>query len=209
MGLINQLSTALGMKNSEPNLAAAQLILAGPSRMEEIAAGLVTEKNDLLADCAEVCTMVAEKKPEIVAPHVEKLVPLLDHKKTRVRWEAMHALAYCAPLRPDVMAGLMGKLDEILRTDKSTIVRDYAITALGNYGQLDQDTAQAVLPILKIGINIYDGKHAKLVLEGYQKMLPHLGTETVYLQRTAENLQDHPRGTVKKAAKQLLKKLSN
>jgi len=98
MGIIDQLSSRTGDRTSQSNREAATRCLAEPALFADIVGALSCENvlsvdYRLLGDCAEVCTMVAEVRPELVAPHAALLPPLLDHKKARVRWEAMHALA--------------------------------------------------------------------------------------------------------------------
>jgi hypothetical protein len=57
------------------------------------------------------------------------LIQFISHKVTRVRWESTHALVpeQIAPLLPDLVA----KIEK----DKSVIVRDCAVLALGEYGR--------------------------------------------------------------------------
>ncbi len=205
MSLVDQLSSSLNIKNEGPNKEAAEVILKTPQRVEEIMEALPITSPDLLGDCAEVLTMVSEQQPQIVVPYAERIFPLLSHKKTRVRWEAMHCLANLAFFIPQEMTELLPTLEERIREDDSTIVRDYAVTALGNYAASSKTAAQTVFPLLKMAINVREGKHAKLVLEAFVKIVEFLPEEKEYFQTIAEIHLEDSRGSVKKAAKQLKK----
>ena len=96
-----------------------------------------------MGDCAEVMTEVAKVPPEWVAPYAPLLPELLAHKKTRVRWEAMHALALVAAHIPESVCPLLPRLDGLIHNDESTIVRDHAIDAVANYAQVSPRAAEA------------------------------------------------------------------
>lgn len=205
MGLMDELSTSLELRNSEPNKAVAEKIIEDAALLHEIVVGMDTARDGLLADCAEVFTMVSEVKPELVAPHCDKLPPLLTHKKARVRWEAAHSLAYCAHLIPDLITDLLPTIEALITTDKSTIVRDYLITAVGNYGGNSAAAANLAFPLLKTAETVYDGKHAKLVLNGYAKLAQYLPEENPFFEATLTAYKKHIRASVKKAARDLEK----
>lgn len=205
MSLVDQLASSLNIKNETPNIDAAAVILKSPQRIVEIIEAIPQAEPALLGDCVEVLTMISEQQPQLVVPYADQIIPLLSHKKTRVRWEAMHCLAYLASFIPQRMSGLLPQLEEHIREDDSTIVRDYVVTALGNYGSTSQEAAQQVFPLLKMAVNVRDGKHAKLALEGFVKLVGLLPHEKDYFLRTAQAHLEGNRGSVKKAAKQLLK----
>ena len=207
MNLINQLSTSLKTKNEAPNRRAADVILKNPQRVNEIIGGISEAAPALLGDCIEVLTLVAEQQPELITPYADVIIPFLQHQKTRVRWETIHCLAYLAESIPGKIKNILPVIEDLIRQDESTIVRDYAVTTLGNYGKTSFQAANKVFPILKMAINIREGKHAKLVLEAFVKMSVFLDSERDYLNRISEvYLADH-RSPVKKGAKQIKGKL--
>jgi HEAT repeat protein len=173
--------------------------------LTEIAGALQNKDAALVGDCAEVLTKVAEEHPDWVAPYAESLAALLDHKKTRVRWEAMHALALIATLAPELMASLLPQLGQIIRSDSSVIVRDGAVDAVGNYAGTGPAAAEAAYPILKEALTAWEGKQTARALNGLSKMvvvLPELAGE---IRSLGQQYLDHRRGVVRQAAKALLR----
>ncbi|MFS0861206.1 HEAT repeat domain-containing protein [Fredinandcohnia sp. 179-A 10B2 NHS] len=193
MKLITGLSSQLGEKTEEGNRRVANACITNPELLQEIADSLSSENAALVGDCAEVLTKVAEVKPKIVLPFAGRLLPLLSHKTTRVRWEAMHALALLAFHIPVKIHSLLPKLVELIETDKSTIVRDYAIEALCFY------------PLLKGSLSVWEGKHRARVLKGMLYVCQSTSKFTLEIRGIAEEYIEDHRGTVKKAARALVK----
>lgn len=205
MGMLDQLSSQVGNRNQAANERAAERCLEDPTLLEEIAQGLRQEKADLLGDCAEVMTMVAERRPDLVSPYVDLLSALLSHKVTRVRWEAMHATALVADRVPEQILGLLPRLTEMLRTDKSIIVRDYAVDAVGNAAKAGESAARQVYPALRDAVYVWESRHVGHALAGLCNVVasaPALAGEVAPL---GEEFADHSKGTVRKAAKALAK----
>lgn len=204
---LGPLSSQIGQRSEAANRDAAARCLANPALLDEVAFGLGHKDAALAGDCAEVMTMVAQAAPGLVAPFAEGLVPLLEHKATRVRWEAMHALALVAGRRPEVIGGLLPRLGELISSDGSVIVRDYATEALGNYAGTGPAAAEQALLYLRRALEAAGGKHAGRALDGMAKAVeaaPGLAGELVPL---AEQYAGHERGVVRKAARGLLKRL--
>lgn len=208
MTILSQLSSQLGTRNQAANEAVAAQLLAIPELMPEVAAGLQSTKADLLGDAAEVMTMVAQRQPALVAPYAEALAALLGHKTTRVRWEAMHALALVAHLVPVQIIALLPKLDAILRSDKSIIVRDYAIDALGGAAKADAATAQQLYPLLKEAAYLWESRHVGHALTGLAQVVTSAPALAAEIAPIGQAFADHPKGVVRKAAKALLKAIS-
>jgi hypothetical protein len=208
MSLLKQLSSQVGDRSEEANREAAALCLADPSLLPEIAAGLQSTDPALLADCAELLTMVAQERPAWVAPYAPALAALLNHKHGRTRWEATHALALIADLAPAVIAPLLPQLAETVRKDKSVIVRDYTVDMLGRYGRTSAEAARAVLPLLQEALTLWEGKQAARALHGLAEVSERLPSQAAEIREIGQRFSSHPRSSVSKAAKQLLKRLA-
>jgi hypothetical protein len=203
-----QLSSQTGDRTEQSNLEVVRLCLENPGLLEDITAGLSHQDADLVGDCAEVLTKVAEQRPDLVAPYVEGLAALLSHKKTRARWEAVHALSLVAALRPDAIKANFERLTNLLHHDNSVIVRDYATDTFGAYAQTSAEAARAAYPVLVDMLTLWDGKHAARALRGLgsvAKAAPDLEGEIMGI---AQQYTRHGRGVVQKAAKALVKVLS-
>ena len=110
--------------------------------------------------------MMAESAPELVAPYVEPLARLIEHRATRHRWEAVHALSLVTSLVPDEIAELLPRLHDRLIIDKSVIVRDYATDIIANYAGTSPEAATVAFPILREMLTLWSGKQARHALEG-------------------------------------------
>jgi hypothetical protein len=209
MTILNQLASQIGQRSEQANHRVAAMILNEPQLMDEIVVGLHSKDAGLLADCAEICTMLAESEPGLVAPYAEQLIPLLQHKKTRVRWEAMHALALITPLVVALINEHFSTIKRLFIEDKSVIVRDYAVVCAGNLAAGGREYAQRVFPFLKESLTAYHTKHAKLGLIGLGQAAPFLKGHTGELIDLANLYLQHVKPSVKQAARQLKKVLEN
>jgi HEAT repeat protein len=205
MSILNQLSSQVGDRTEYSNRKVVLQCLEDPDLLAEIAEGLKDRDAALIGDCAEVLTKVAEGHPEWVVPYAEALVPLVNHKNTRVRWEAMHALALITAYTPTTINALLPKLEEILRTDKSVIVRDYATDALANYAGTVKSAAEASYPLLREALTVWSGKQAGHALKGLANVAVMLPMKRTELHVIAEEYSHSDKEVVRKKAKELLK----
>ncbi len=202
--ILEQLSSKSGARNEEPNHRVAELCCNQPKLLGDIANGLESKDANLAGDCAEVMTMVAEQHPDLVIPYGGQLAGLLSHKKTRVRWEAMHALDHMAHLAPELIESLLPRLEEIIRDDESVIVRDHAVDALSGYASTGPAAAARAYPLLKIALSAWDGKQAGHALAGLKQVSLYYAAPARELRSLAEIGLADSRGVVKKAARELL-----
>jgi hypothetical protein len=204
MSITQQLSSQVGDRTEASNKAVAAQCLEDPAILADIHAGLSSKEANLQGDCAEVMTLVAEKRPELVVPFAADLLALLAHKKTRVRWEAMHALSLIAEHVPASIESNLPLLSELIQTDPSTIVRDHAADAVGHYASVGPKAAEKAYPILRQALSVRDGKHAKQALYGLGNVAHHLPEKRAEIHALAEEFRDHKKGVVRKAAETLL-----
>ena len=205
MAVTDLVSSQVGDRTQGSNRAVVAMCLEEPDLLAEVAAALDSRDKALVGDCTEVLTMTAQECPELVVPHAPLLPPLLNHKTTRVRWEAMHALALVAPLAPELIEGNLTKVAELIRGDRSVIVRDYAVTALGNCAMAGRGYAEAVAPILREALTLWEGKQAGRALDALCQVAAVLPECRQTLADLAEAYLEHPRGVVRKAARKLLR----
>lgn len=207
MSLIKQLSSQTGDRTEASNRRVVVQCLDDSELLREIAGGLHSQDKRLVADCAEVMTQVAEYHPEWVAPFAGELAVLLNHLHTRVRWEAMHALALVVEFTPLTIESLLPKLTEMLQTDKSVIVRDYATDAIACYGSTGTSAAEAAFPLLIDMLTLWNGKQAAHALQGMLYIAEQLPEKLPELQQVAEEYSHAEKSVVRKAAKKLLHSL--
>ncbi|MDZ7332708.1 MAG: hypothetical protein ONB31_12075 [candidate division KSB1 bacterium] len=205
MSILNKLSSQVGDRSEYSNRKVVIQCLDDPDLLAEVAEGLKSKDAALVGDCAEVLTQVAEQHPEWVAPYAEALAALLNHRATRVRWEAMHALAFVAACVPTRIASLLPTLAEKVRGDSSVIVRDYATDAIANFAATGKSAAETAYPLLKEALTVWNGKHAGHALKGLlnvARQIPALRAELIAI---GEEYSHSVKGVVRKAAKDLLR----
>ncbi|MHB8134852.1 MAG: HEAT repeat domain-containing protein [Anaerolineaceae bacterium] len=207
--VLGNLPSQMGQRSEQSNRKVAAFIQENPEFLNEIKDGLTQKNADLLGDCAEVCTMIAEQNPELIAPLAENLLPLLRHKNTRVRWESMHALALVTSLVPGLVQESIPMLESLFRSDKSTIVRDYAIIAAGNLASVGTAQAKAAYPLLSLALTLHETKFAKHGLDGFSKSAKHIKADYDELMDIAELYLEHARPSIREAAKKLKKTLQD
>ncbi len=204
MIVLSRLSSQVGDRSEESNRRVAREALEQLFVLAEIAQGLSADDPRLVGDCAEVMTMVAEQRPELVVPYVEEIVPLLSAEKTRVRWEAMHAIALVVRLVPERIAPIIDDLGAKIRSDKSVIVRDWAVYALGAYGSTSKEAAQSAFSILAEAQTAWEGKQAGKALEALGKLVASDASLTQQAGSLAEPYLTHRSPTVRRLAKKLI-----
>ncbi len=209
MSIINQLSSSQKQRSEQGNRNVAALILDNPQLIHEIIACLQSKNKALLGDCVEVCTMLAADEPELIAPYSDQFFPLLNHKNTRVRWEAMHAVALITPYIPDSVVNHWNQLAHQFEHEKSVIVRDYMVVCAGNLAASEASTASKVYPFLIDALNAYQTHHAKLALEGLAKGLANLKANWQEIAELADLYIQHPKPSIRKAARQLQQRFSS
>jgi hypothetical protein len=205
--VLHQLSSQVGDRSEAANRAVAAQCAKHPELLKEVADALGDANAALVGDCAEVLAKVAEVDPGLVVPYVEKLAPLLRHATTRVRWEAMHALALAAGQVPRLITRLLPQLRELLRTDSSTIVRDYVVEALAGYAGAGKAMAEKAFPLLAEALTLWGGKHAARALHGLARAAEKAPQHAAAIRTLAYGQLGSGRGVARKAAKALLREM--
>ena len=207
--LLSQLSSQVGDRTQAATLKVADRCLEKPALLAEVATGLAGDDASVAGDCAEVFTQVAMRRPETVAPYAATLAAQLGHKTSKVRWEAMHALALVAATPPAdrTIGGLLPSLARLIQEDKSVIVRDYATTALATYASNGPSQARAAHPYFLQALEAWDTKHAARALAGLTHAAIHVPALHPSLLPIAHTYADHGKTTIRTAAKSLLRLL--
>lgn len=208
MSLLLNLSPQIGDRSETPNQLVASLCMEHPKRLAEIATGLSGINPALVGDCAEVMTLVSEQQPEHIAPFAPALAKLLEHKTTRVRWEAVHALVNVSQSSPEIVENVLSALAELIRSDPSAIVRDYAVDAVANFAASGQSQAEKAFPLLKEALEAWKGRHAGHALSGLVNVAMLVPELRPALGQIANGYLSVEKAVVRKAAKTLQKAAS-
>lgn len=205
MSILAELSSSIGERTEDANRAAAEKVRNNLQLLDDIAQGLTSSDANLVGDCAEVITLIAEDHPGAVVPYLSYIPDLLKSKKTRVRWEAMHTVLFVARQVPAQIEAWLPLLTDAIDKDTSVIVRDYAVRAIGEYAATGKEAAHKAFPHLLKAVSAWDGKQAHHALNGLQYVValdPSLGSKVC---EAAVPYTSHKKAVVRKAANALLK----
>jgi hypothetical protein len=74
----------------------ARKVIENPGLFGEIAEGLKADKARVKYGCAKVLRIVSEQRPDLLYPHFDFFVRLLDHDNKILQWEAAFVLSQLA-----------------------------------------------------------------------------------------------------------------
>lgn len=202
-----ELSSQSGDRTQAANLRVAERVVADPGLLDRLAEGLMAKDTALVGDAAEVMAMVAERRPELVVPYAARLLPLLEYRHSRSRWEGMKALSLVTHLVPDLIEGRLSQLRDLLERDRSVIVRDHAIDTVAGYASTGVERLKQGLPLLQLALVVSEGRFAARALRGLARVAGLEPTLRPMLSAISEEYLGHGRVSVRNAAKQLRKAL--
>jgi hypothetical protein len=136
MSVRDRLASALGRRDERPNVELAEALAAKPQKgaiaelVTLLSSGSAAEQNDAI----KVLYEIGERRPNLVAPHVEAFLELLGSKDNRNAWGAMSGLAAVASARPKELSLHLHAI--VAAADKgSVIAKDKAISILSQLAQ--------------------------------------------------------------------------
>ena len=103
MPVLDRLASALGRNDERPNVELAVELAASKDRAaiaelaEALSGGPVATANDAI----KVLYEIGERNPELVAPHLETFVALLQSRNNRNVWGALKAIETVAAQQPN------------------------------------------------------------------------------------------------------------
>lgn len=105
MTVINQLSSSLGQKGNDANIALAKDIATTENNdaIKELVENLDNEDKKIQADCIKTLYETAYIKPELIANYYSEFLELLSSKNNRLVWGGMIALSTIADLKPKAL----------------------------------------------------------------------------------------------------------
>ena len=101
MSVINQLSSSLGQKGNEANIALAKEIAESENTeaIKELVENLENKDKKIQADCIKALYETAYIKPDLIADYYSEFLGLLSSKNNRLVWGGMIALMTITDLR--------------------------------------------------------------------------------------------------------------
>jgi hypothetical protein len=213
MSIFEELAANKGTVSSALGKALAKKVLQeGQTSILTECIDLVTyEKDDLKsknirAGAAKVVEIVAEKRPEMVAPRLEELLPALSVQEPQTRWMIIRTMGFCAHLNKSIAEKAIPYAKKYIEEKEGLIVASSADLFLGDYGALSKEDAEIVFPILEYSMERAVKNEADWLLEAFYKLYANLGEkEKNIVLKFAEDWQYSARKSTQKRAKRILK----
>ncbi len=131
MKIAEQLASAFGRRDEEPNIALAKKI-AGKSddkATAELIDLLQSKDKNIQSDAVKVLDEISKINPSLIATHSQTFLSMLSSKNNRLQWGAMAVLDNICN---EVPAKMYSKLPQIMEVVEkgSVITRDHAVNIL-------------------------------------------------------------------------------
>jgi hypothetical protein len=112
MNLLDKLASSLGVRDETPNVELAKIVAANndAGAVKSLVENLAHKKSAIQGDCIKVLYEAGALRPELIAPHLDAFVRLLDHKNNRLQWGAMLAVDYIASVNPAAVYAHLPKI---------------------------------------------------------------------------------------------------
>ncbi|RJQ31802.1 MAG: hypothetical protein C4562_05005 [Actinobacteria bacterium] len=155
MKIISQLEANKGTVSSALGKALAKKVLEGDldilnEAIELCTFDLINEKTKhIRAGAAKIVELVAEKKPELMAPFLEKLLPALTVKEPQTRWMIIRTMGFCAPLNKKTAKKAISFARQYIKENEGLCIVSSADLFLGDFGAISSKDAELVFPYLE------------------------------------------------------------
>ncbi|HVM72582.1 MAG TPA: hypothetical protein VMT91_12550 [Anaerolineales bacterium] len=104
---------------------------------------------NIRSGAAKVVEIVAEKRPEWVAPHLGKLLPALDVHEPQTRWAIIRVMGFCARLNKPVALEAIAYAGRYIDKKEGLCLASSADLFMGDLGAISPEDAQKVFPLLE------------------------------------------------------------
>jgi hypothetical protein len=155
---------------------------------------------------AKVVEIVAEKQPELVAPHLAKLSPALSAPEPQTRWMIIRVMGFCAHLNKAIAQNAIAYAEKYLDAKEGLVLASSADLFLGDFGAISKKDAQTVFPILESSLDNPLANEQDWLLEAFFKVFQNLGkAEQGKILKFAERCQYSPRKSTQQRARKILR----
>lgn len=122
MSVLDRLARAMDRNDERPNVELAEDLAASgdAAAIAELADALAQAPVAVQNDALKVLYEIGARRPELVAPHLDAVLPLLSSRNNRTVWGALKAIETIAPLRPDQVGAAID--DVLAAADRSSVI---------------------------------------------------------------------------------------
>jgi hypothetical protein len=199
-------SSALGKELAQRVLQESRIdILLECIDLSTYQASSPVSKN-IRSGAAKVVEIVAEKQPELVAPHLEKLIPALAAEEPQTRWMIIRVMGFCAFLNKPVARRALAYAEKYITDKEGLIIASSADLYLGDLGAIAREDARVVFPLLEQSMEKPIENEQDWLLEALFKVFHNLDkAEQDRVLRFAERWQYSARKSTQQRAKRILR----
>ena len=161
---------------------------------------------NIRAGAAKVVEVVAEARPELVAPHLARLLPALSVREPQTRWAIIRVMGFCAHRNRSVAQRAIPFAEKYLNAKEGLVIASSADLFLGDFGSLSKKDAAAVFPILERSLKNGVTNEQDWLLESLLKVFPNLGkSEQDRAMRFAKRWESASRKSTQQRARKILR----
>lgn len=155
---------------------------------------------------AKVVEVVAEKQPELVAPHLGKLFPALSVHEPQTRWAIIRVMGFCAHLNKPMAQKAVVFAEKYIDAKEGLCIASSADLFLGDLGAISKKDAQKVFPLLEHSMEHLITNEQDWLMEAFYKVFPNLEkAEQEKVAKFAERWQYSPRKSTQQRARKILR----
>lgn len=214
MSILPELQRNKGTVSSALGKELAKVVLAGKKEVLREAVQLTCfepeniKSKSIRAGAAKIIEKTAEKKPKLIAPYLEKLLPALDMPEPQTRWMIMMTFSYCASLNPRSSIKAISYAKQYLKESQGVYLSGATALYLGAVGALSTQEAKCVLPILIRALETASINEVDWILEAFIKITDNLKPADRHAIVTyANKYLDAPKKSTRKRVEKLMKKI--
>jgi hypothetical protein len=213
MSLLEQLSRNKGTVSTALGKALAQKVLAeGQTRLLLECVDLASYQapaasaKQIRAGAAKVVELVSEKRPDLVAPYLKKLLPALAVPEPQTRWMIIRVMGSCAKLNRPIAQQALASAEKYVDTKEGVCLAAATDLFLGDLGAISKKDAQRAFPLLQLAMETPIPNEPGWLLEAGFKMYANLGeTEREQVVQFAERYQSAPQKSTQQRARKILR----
>jgi hypothetical protein len=212
MSIFEQLSNNKGTVSSALGKTLAQKVLL-ENRVDILlecigfAVYEVTElaSRNIRSSAAKVIEIVAEKQPELVAPHLEILLPALNAQEPQTRWMIIRVMGFCAKLNKPVALNAIPYAQKYIDSKDGLIIASSADLFLGDIGAISKNDALKIFPLLEQSMENCFENEQDWILEALSKVFRNLDqADQTNARKFAEKWQYSSRKSTQQRARKIL-----
>lgn len=142
---------------SEEVKKSAQDAMNDEEKVAELAETLSIGSRRERQSAASTLALVAKGNPEILVPHVDKLIDALNRPEAQTRWECLETLAVLVDYDARTCGKAVPEAETSLFDEESGPVRLAAMRFLCKLGATTENRSEKVWPLIDEGIQCYHG----------------------------------------------------